>query len=363
MQCLMLTADRVGVQSGGGVVTKQEYEALKSFTGDDPCYLWDHSIIEDYVFYEDPWKYDQRALWGLKNTPNWRPDICHVYAGTFSNTVEYLKSKGTKITYTAAAHDVDLSRKAHEMLGIPFNYPHLNDPELWKQYLKGYLLADVLICPSKVSAETKRKYGYKGRIEIIPHGVDISPKPLVKSPKTFTVGYLGAIGADKGLVYLLQAWKELNYTDGSRLVFAGKDSQHPWFIDLASRIGCDLNTIGFLGWQKDVNDFYDGISVYVQPSITEGFGIEVLESMSRGRPALVSVGAGAADVVKEHRRFAIGDVKSLMEKINVLKQNCTLYRQLPPSPYEWTKMIQDEVVGYTWDKIRQQYVDVWKSLV
>jgi glycosyltransferase involved in cell wall biosynthesis len=355
MELLYLTADKVGIQSGGGVVTKQEFAAFKSLAGENgACYLWDRNILEDYAFYEEPWKYDQRAVWALKNSPGFKPKLCHVYAGTFTQSIEYLKSVGCKITYTAAAHDIEVSKRSHEILSLPFNYPHLTEPKLWEQYVKGYLLADVLICPSKIAADTKRKYGYQGRVEIIPHGVDISDKPLANPSSVFTVGYLGAIGADKGLVFLLQAWKELNYKDGSKLVFAGKDSQHPFLRNLAATVLGDLySTVEFLGWQEDVNAFYDSLSLYVQPSTTEGFGIEVLEAMSRGRPALVSVGAGAADVVPETYKFGIGDVKGLAAGIDVIKNITESY------PSIWHSMTGD----YTWEKIRQQYVNVWRNLL
>jgi len=39
-----------------------------------------------------------------------------------------------------------------------------------------------------------------------------------------------------------------------------------------------------LGFVENLVDFYKQISVYIQPSITEGFGITPLEAMAYGRP-------------------------------------------------------------------------------
>jgi len=47
------------------------------------------------------------------------------------------------------------------------------------------------------------------RVEVIPHGTTI-PKEVKPLPSDYTVGYLGALGPDKGVLYLILAWDFAN---------------------------------------------------------------------------------------------------------------------------------------------------------
>ena len=388
---LYITADQIGIQSGGGAVTFHESEALKSL---GPCEVWGREQLNPV--HDDPWGWDynanvklMRSFW-QEGEPS--PSLAHFYAGTFSHSVERLREHDCKVVYTAAAHDVALSRREHERFGIDFagTYPHLCEPELWRRYVQGYLDADVLVCPSRLSADVMRGHGAKQRIEVIPHGVDL-PKckrclgektyatsgmkpgevwsmycnacngtglaPIAPLPPQFRVGYLGSYGADKGVVYLLQAWAKLNFNDAV-LVLGGRDSQSP-FVEELIRITGARNVV-CTGWVKDVGDFYNQISFYVQPSVTEGFGIEVLEAMAHGRPVICSTGAGAADAMPCPGHWACGtvfppaDAHALAEHIHAARR--------------WEldhlgQLNREHAEQYTWDKIRQRYVALWKELL
>src|ERR1700738_49777 len=308
---LYITADRINTQTGGGLVTFHESEALKSL---GPCEIFDRDILArpgrtafgEYDVWEealsavamgqtgpdspwvDPWVWDGFACYRWRELERDRqkyqpPKFAHFYAGTFTTTIKKLKEIGCKVSYTAAAHNIELSKQAHLEAGIPFDYPHLTDPELWKRYVGGYLAADVVICPSTHSADVMRSYGCKN-VEIIPHGVDI-PETIAPLPKTFTVGYMGSYGPDKNVPILLKAWKKLAYRD-SLLVLAGRDSNSPYVQDMVAKHGG--GNIVMAGWVDKVADFYNSISLYVQPSWTEGFGCEVLEAQAHGRAVLCS---------------------------------------------------------------------------
>jgi len=63
------------------------------------------------------------------------------------------------------------------------------------------------------------------------------------------------------------------------------------------RAASDLNNVQFLGWidREQLEDLIDGSSLLLLPSHVETFGSVALEAMARGRPALVSSGAGIHD--------------------------------------------------------------------
>ncbi len=402
MTSLYITADQIGKPNhGGGSVTWNESQALASL---GPCEVWGRQDVRNYgPIWDEPWHSDKCAAYKLwqwkaiadevKANPGKKVvrdfdlsgvKLAQFYAGTFSDTVRYLKDKGVRISYTAAAHDVAASRREHQLLGIPYDYPHLTDPSLWKRYLAGYKAADVLICPSTHSADVMREFGCTNRIEIIPHGVDLplcpvcdgqnlkwkDPKspdkwlgcrycneskiaPIAPLPERFTVGYLGAIGPDKGLRYLIEAWGKLAYKDAV-LVIAGRDSTHPFVQQMINQWGGNAN-FNLMGWVDDVSTFYNQLSLYVQPSVTEGFGIEVLEAMSFGRPVVCSRGAGAWGLVIPHWDCRPADAEGLAAKIDAIR---TGYG------HELEKIgdINRTVAGYyTWDKIREKYVKLLRN--
>lgn len=362
MSNLYITADQVGGWSGGSQVTFNESQALASL---GPCEVWGRDYLRNFgTIWDEPWHCDKASVYRLKMWKELAKEdkkydlsgakIAHFYAGTFSETVKTLKDRGVKISYTAAAHDVEVSRREHQLLGIPYDYSHITEPDLWKRYIQGYLEADVLICPSQHSAKVMQDFGFNGRVEIIPHGVNL-PDSVSPLPERFTVGYLGAVGPDKGLRYLIEAWGKLAYKDAT-LVIAGRDSTHPFVSQMIHQWGGNAN-FNLLGWVEDVSTFYNSLSLYIQPSVTEGFGIEVLEAMSFGRPVVCSRGAGAWGLVIPHWDCKPADAEGLAAKIDAIR---TGYGT------ELAKIgdINRTVAGYyTWDKIREKYLNLWKELL
>ncbi len=327
------TADRIGITTGGGIVTKNELEALTSI---------DETILYNPEPNSNPFDTEKKII------HNQIPDLklAHFYSGTFPDTVKYLKSKGVKVTYTAAAHDTDLSRQEFEKLGIPYDFPHITDKNLFNKYLQCYLMADMVICPSNHSKEVMEKFGCKN-VVVIPHGCHIMPAN--KYPKTFAIGYLGQIGPDKGLMYLIEAWSLLNYKDAVFNI-AGNQS-----INLLPIIRHFKNgNYNIMGYVKNLHDFYNSISVYVQPSVTEGFGIEILESLAAGRPVIASDGAGASECVGSCGKVvAKRDVRQIMQAIEEMKTKQEDLRQA----------CQIQASKYTWEKVQQEYVKLWSEVL
>lgn len=361
MTIFYCTADAIGEQSGGGVVTKNELQALQEFSAErlysTRDIRWTPLITlgRDQLAQggDEPWGYDNRAYEQIVG--NRTIKLAHFYSGTFSKTVAELKRNGCKVTYTIAAHDKEVSRQEHEKLGLPFPYPHLTQEKIWQRYIEGYRLADAIITPGRVPEKTIRDYGGDFRdknIRIVPHGCDI-PEEVAPLPSNFVVGNLGSWGCDKGVRYLLEAWTKLNYKDGSMLMLAGRDSMGPGGRYLLSLFGGGCKCIR--GWVENVSNFYNDISCYCQPSATEGFGIEVLEAMAHGRPALCSNAAGATEI--SGLGFYPCDAGRLAEIIDYHK-NLGIERL-----EELGRTAREQSKDYTWDKIRERYKEVWKEVL
>jgi glycosyltransferase involved in cell wall biosynthesis len=334
---LFITADRIGVETGGGLVTKNELDALVEMgqvTVINPPPTADPFATENVIPDFD--------LSKIK--------LAHFYSGTFPKLAKKLKDAGIKITYTAAAHDVKLSKEEHEKNGFQYNLPHITNPELFEKYLFSYRVADRVICPSYHSKSVMEGFGCN-KITVVPHGCELM-RPSKRYPKTFTVGYLGQIGPDKGLIYLLQAWNKLGYKDAV-LQIAGRQSMGLLPLTRQMKKG----HINLMGYVKSIENFYNSCNIYVQPSVTEGFGIEILEAINCHRPVVVSDGAGGADCVNgcglvvpkrniDELAGAIDKLKTDQETFAFMANNCA-----------------ENSRRYTWDKIRAEYQKVWKEVL
>lgn len=354
MKSVYITADRLTMETGGGAVTTNELAALKSVSED--VFVLSRDDIDPTLFKQpdSPFLFDYFALQQIllqQEIQRKYFDFAHLYSGCFTETVRYLKDRGAKISYTIAAHDRALSIEEFQRLGLEYPYHHVTDDRLWSIYTEGYRLADIVIAPSRRSAQILESMGCKN-VRVIPHGI-VWPKKVKPIPENFDCLYLGATGPDKGVLYLIQAWGMLNYPN-SRLILAGPGTE-----SLESFIRQVTNRGNFVltGRVPDVADVYNACSAYVQPSVTEGYGLEIPEAMSFGRPVIASEGAGASELLNEDCGFIvpIRNAKYIAEHIDWLKNN----RDSMISMGEKGRIIARK---YTWGVIRKRYARIFSEL-
>ncbi len=370
---LYITADRATLGTGGGTVTFHESQALAHMAqeANKGFLLIDRDRLSNSLVQPaDPWGWDELALaavdYQIMNGP--QIELACFYSGTMTKTVRRLKEVGAKVAYTVAAHRVSDSREAFESMGFPYEFPHLTDPRQWRRYSQGYWDADLLVVPSEHSKDVVEEQwvqlnapGGRGasvtNIRVVPHGCELPPE-VSPFPKRFTVGYMGALGPDKGVRFLLEAWKRLGWRD-AELVIAGKESTSDFMWWLLDRY-CGGGNVRLLGWVENLADFYRQVSVYVQPSATEGFGIEVLEALAHGRPVICSDHAGAVDLVRDvgvrvGTPFKAGDVNALECLLQAAKRNWDLA--------QLGKQARERATGHTWENVRKAYAHHWKELL
>lgn len=349
MRALYITADTIGQSSGGGQVTREEYAALKSLI--DDTHPIDRLRLGEF---NDPFDYDRAAAGMLRD---WlktnQVDLAHFYAGAFPETVRLLRDHGTTVTYTCAAHDRKVSEAAFLELGLPYSFPHMHDGPLWRRYLQGYIDASMVIVPSRVAARSIEKeysgFGRGTRVSIIPHGM-YPAESIPPFPKRFTVGYMGATGPDKGVKYLLQAWKAAELGD-SLLLIAGPYSQANMLQELTMAFGG--GNIHYMGFAPTLMDFYRQITVYCQPSLTEGFGIEVLEALSHGRQVIASSGVGASEYAT-----TVVDIRDTPAVADLLR------KWRARTDYETcAEQARNCVADLTWANTHKAYMRLWSDLL
>jgi len=349
MKSIYVTFDNITQETGAGKVCHHEIEALKRVTELETVISRkdiDERIGKYYPF--NPFTYDYFAADLAKHA-----DLAHLSCSPGIALLNKIKPKKTLVNIVA--HDLATSIEEHgRIMGTTYPFAHNTDPYLHKTLLKHAALADVVLTPSEGSARWIKENIEAKRIEVVPHGCDL-PENVAPIPEEFKAGYLGVWGPDKGLIYLILAWNSLNYKN-VEFVFAGDCGESlaimmPGLIDTGSRYK-------ILGRVPDTTPFYDSLSVYVQVSVTEGFGMPVLEAMAHGRPVIVTEGTGASFLVEDGEDglvIPIRNPRAIADSLDYLKNH-------PEEAVRMGDRARKKAEAFTWDKIERRYSEIYESL-
>jgi glycosyltransferase involved in cell wall biosynthesis len=234
-------------------------------------------------------------------------DVFHV-----SNQIRF---PPTKIKLTATIYDMTcrLMPELHTAANIRA------DESLTKNVLER---ADRLIAISENSRQDAvRLLGLDAeRIEVIYPGVPevyfgAQPRP---SERPYVL-YLGAIEPRKNVDTLLDAWSEFRFRGDFDLVVAGASG---WAAEETTRrLASQPTGVRYLGYvpEDELPGLMAGASVFVYPSLYEGFGLPVAQAMAAGVPVITSntsclpevAGEGALLVDPRSR----AEIQAAMEKL------------------------------------------------
>lgn len=194
--------------------------------------------------------------------------------------------------------------------------------------------ADEIIVLSKNTQEYFRDT-YKRETVFIPNGIE---RPLLR--KAFRIralwdlekdGYilfLGRIVPEKGLHYLIEAFKQLDTS--KKLVVAGGVSGTAGYAEMVKAQACSDCRILFTDFVQGqvLEELYSNAWAYVLPSDLEGMPISLLEAMSYGNCCLVSDIPECAEVVEDKALlFKSGDVRDLTDKLDLIcRDKKTVFR-------------------------------------
>lgn len=132
---------------------------------------------------------------------------------------------------------------------------------------------------------------------------------------TMKIGLIGGFDVRyKGQDILLKAISLLNEEAKSniQLYFVGR-GDHQWILELAEELGLrgNISFIGPLEAGNQVNKLLRTLSLYVQPSLTEGMPRATIEAMSMGCPVIGSNAGGIPDIVFSELIHKRGDIQKL----------------------------------------------------
>jgi glycosyltransferase involved in cell wall biosynthesis len=337
------------IDTGGGNVSHHQAKALATETYLEKV-LTETNIISRlprltgmaYVFL-----WDYFAAHELKNV---KVDIAFFNGSPFGATMRALKPAKTIVDIPA--HNIELSVEEFERQNGSYPFTHMVDPFLWDIYSQHIQNADVVLCPSKLSANyLSTKLSLKNKMVVIPHGCYLPKKSLIRIPTDFSVTHVGTNGPDKGQIYLVQAWQRIRQRAGfsGSLTIVGRGTAiwQPFGVFSLERVG-------------NIGKVYNSCSVYVQPSVTEGFGIPVLEAMAYARPVIVTEGTGCCELVENGKDgfvVPIRDSDAIMEKLQYFHDNPDEVKRMGKNAREKAKQYDWKIIEKKYQKLIQEVLN------
>lgn len=207
---------------------------------------------------------------------------------------------------------------------------------------------EVIVLSRNMQRYFRDTYGRETRF--IPNGIERSEPVradiIVRRYGLEKDGYilfLGRIVPEKGVHYLIEAFKRLD-TDKKLVIAGGASDSSEYYEQIQSTAASDPRIIltGFVEGRM-LRELYSNAYMYVLPSDLEGMPMSLLEAMSYGCCCLVSDIPECTEVVEGHAAvFRHGDVDDLgrqlsaliaaPERVNAMRKNAS---EFVCAKYSW----------------------------
>ncbi len=192
-------------------------------------------------------------------------------------------------------------------------------------------------------------------IVVIPNGVDINrfhpqekdEKASNEQGKGVCIGYLGRLSPEKNIINMIKAVKALD-SDDIRLKIAGTGPLYDKLKKLEDE------RIEVLGYVEDAPSFYRSIDVFLLASKLEAQPIALLEAMASGLPVIASDVGDNKYFVQGNGIICGTSAKEIGAAINEM-----LMADMEKMGTESRRIVEQD---YTWDKIAERTLDVYKSV-
>jgi glycosyltransferase involved in cell wall biosynthesis len=220
-------------------------------------------------------------------------------------------------------------------------------------------LADVNIA---VSGTTKRRMVDllkvdEKKIFVISNGVDVKKFREISVEKKYgRILYVGRLESHKRVDTLIQAYQRLKEVyDTIELIIIGTGSQKERLQRIAKNIR-DITFYELMPYEKII-ELMKSAWIFVLPSVREGQGIVLLETMAAGTPpiAVQAEGSAVGDVIKNNYNGLLVSEREIEGAIQKLLTNEDLYILLRKNGLRFVK-------GYDWSKTAERTAEVYEKI-
>ena len=166
--------------------------------------------------------------------------------------------------------------------------------------------------------------------------------------------FVGRIVPEKGISYLIDAWKNVN-TDKQLVIVGGSSDSTSFMNEMKSRARDNVIFTGFQNGEV-LDELYSNAYIYCLPSELEGMPLSLLEAMSYGNCCLVSDIPACTEVVENRAvLFEKNNVKDLTAKLQMLLDE-------PQTVRKYREGIAEYVTAkYNWDDVVERTLELYRK--
>jgi len=232
-------------------------------------------------------------------------------------------------------------------------------------------LCDTIVVPTKKVREELISYGVEKPIKVIPNGIDLNrfqngdskwlSSRFAFDPQAKIVLYVGRLGKEKSVDYLLRAFKKLQEISSEKvlLVIVGDGVEKSRLKELAKKLHIHQSVI-FTGGIENafLPHVYASADVFVFASKTETQGMVIVEAMASGLPVVTVYDDAYMDMVKDGiNGFLVkGSPSKFAEYVDKILSDKSLRKK-------FSQKAQEEVKKYAIDSIAEQLEILYKELI
>lgn len=240
----------------------------------------------------------------------------------------------------------------------------------WKYFLyllekKMYKNADKLVM---VSEDTKKvlikNHGvFPSKIEVIPNGVDFKKFKKNKRIKKIknSLLFVGRLDKRKGIDFLVKTIPFIKKEIPDIKLFVIGDGKMRKKLEKYVRNNDIESNVKFLGFVPNsyLLRWYNRCQLTIVPSVFEGFGLTVIESLACGTPVIATNVDGIRSIIKNNKNGILveyGNKKELAGQVVRLLNNPSLRKEFS---IEGLKTIKEK---FDWDEITLKTLKVYKNV-
>ena len=173
--------------------------------------------------------------------------------------------------------------------------------------------------------------------------------------------FIGTIEERKNVITLVKAFEELRNCKDLQLVLVGRPGYG--FSKLSKYLNehhlrDEVILTGYVS-EEDKIALYDLATIFVYPSLYEGFGIPLVEAMVRKVPIVASRISSTEEVAGDAAIYYSNDLfdhEALAEQILKVLENGTLRQELVKKGLQRTK-------EFSWERVGQRYVQAYREVL
>ncbi|MDD3654735.1 MAG: glycosyltransferase family 4 protein [Desulfotomaculaceae bacterium] len=258
----------------------------------------------------------------------YRIDIVHTHA-SFSGRLAAKAAGVRRIVYTKHRMDWEAPRGLLKKQALAL--------------LNNFTYHRVIAVSQAVKGDLLHSGVPEDRIALIYNGIDVkrfreqarrgAPDPRLKNgKKRRIVGIVGRLEPEKGHRFFLEAAAAiLKQRKDVFFIVVGTGSLAGELAGLARHLGISEHVL-FTGYQDNIAAFIAMMDVLVIPSLTEAFGIVMLEAMCLAKPCVASAVGGLVEIAGGDGRTALlippGDAAAIAAKVNFLLERPDLIKAM-----------------------------------